>query len=271
MSCSVNDNCCQQSDLCPENKICKPFNSPQQPWKRFTCVCRDGYHGDNCDQPIRSCEGYAQGSRKPGIYKVVDLNDALYEVHCHFDSDGSWTLVQSFSFAERAVSDSQFGNGLTADSPVGENAQPAWTNYRLSKARMQLINEDSDHLRFTCAFEDVDNVNQTDYLQMSLDELGLNKDITTHNPNTDISSYRGEIYKTDLKGCKIKLHQDGKGLHPHIDNQAPCAFVPEGKPSGCNHFHYFTTFGKTACLMASHRCTENQQSTSQLWFGKGQV
>ena len=93
MSCAMKYNCCQQSDLCPENKICKPINSLQQPWKRFTCECPDGYYGGNCDLPIMSCQGYAHSFAKSGKYKVVDFNETVYEVYCHFDSDGgAWTL-----------------------------------------------------------------------------------------------------------------------------------------------------------------------------------
>ena len=93
MSCAMKYNCCQQSDLCPENKICKPINSLQQPWKRFTCECPDGYHGDDCHQPITSCDGYANSSRTSGWYKVVEsAGSSVRDVYCHFDSDGAWTL-----------------------------------------------------------------------------------------------------------------------------------------------------------------------------------
>ena len=265
----MNDNCCQRPAVCPDGKICKPNNSTKQSWKRFTCECPEGYYGDNCDQPIRSCQGYAQGSRKSGKYKVVDSDGSLYKVYCHFDSDGAWTLVQSFSFANRAVANSDFKKPLSEDTPISQDAVPAWTSYRLSKARMKPINEISDHLRFTCDFENVYNVSQTDYLQMSLDELGLNKDITTHNPNKDMISYRGKIDEKDLRECKIKLHQDGKGLHVHIDNKDACVFFPASKPAGCSHFHYFSYFEEEACSLSTHRCTQYQHSTSQLWFGQG--
>ena len=33
------------------------------------------------------------------MYKVVGSDKSVYEVYCHFDSDGAWTLVQSYSFA----------------------------------------------------------------------------------------------------------------------------------------------------------------------------
>ena len=266
MSCPMNDNCCQQSDLCPMNTICKPFTSRTKPWKRFTCVCQDGYHGDNCDQPITSCQGYAQGSRKTGLHKIVDPNGALYKVYCHFDSDGAWTLVQSFSFAERTVTNSKFETPLTTDTPVRYSAQPDWNAYRLGKARIQRINVNSNYVRFTCGFENVANVNQTDYLQISLEELET-KDFTTYSPDTEMSSYRGKINEIDLRGCKIKLHQDNKCFHVHVEAKSGCAFVPAGKPSGCNKFNYFSEFGKAACIVSTHRCTQDQTSTSQLWFG----
>ncbi|CAB4043664.1 Dihydrolipoyllysine-residue acetyltransferase component 3 of pyruvate dehydrogenase complex, partial [Paramuricea clavata] len=137
MNCPMKYNCCQQSGICPENKICKPVNSQEQPWKRFTCECPDGYHGDNCDQPITSCQGYAKGSRKSGMYKAVDsIVGLLYSVYCHFDSESAWTLVQSYSFANRSLG--QFKKSLSNNRPISENAL-TWSGYRLSKARMESI------------------------------------------------------------------------------------------------------------------------------------
>ena len=259
MSCSLNDNCCQQAGICPENKTCKPFYSQEQPWKRFTCECPDGYHGDDCDEPIQSCGGYLDRYWKPaGMYKVK--SDVWFEVYCHFDSDGgAWTLVQSASFANHNDSNSAFKKPLKTDSPISPNAL-IWSGYRLSKARMQSIYKNSSHLRFTCDFEKVDDVHDTDYLQMPFP----NTDLTEHKFNkTTIPKYHGQINEEDLQNCTVQLRQSNKkGLHVRI-NRDSCTFVLK-KP--CDDFHYFSYY---PCLEQTHRCTQNENSTSQLWFGSG--
>ena len=256
-------NCCQQPDLCPKNKICIQMNFNAKPWKRFTCKCQDGYHGDNCDQPITSCAGYGNVNQESGVYKVVDSDNSIYEVYCHFDSDGVWTLVQSFSFENHIAANSEFKRPLTIDLPVSENAV-TWSGYRLRKARMQLINQNSNQLRFTCDFNNVQNVNQTDYLQISLNALGANIDITTKNPNIDIFSPQGKINGIRLEGCEIKLHQSNtQGLHVHTDH---CSIIPP--QNHCRNFRYFSFFSAEDCLTHTHRCTQNRQSTSQIWFGQ---
>ncbi|CAB4034790.1 Hypothetical predicted protein [Paramuricea clavata] len=269
IACPTKYNCCQQqSGLCPVNKRCKPFNSPQKPWKRFTCECRDGYHGDNCDKPVRSCGGYLNHPRTSGMYKVLDSVNRPYEVYCHFDSDGAWTLVQSCSFANHTVENSVFGKPLSEDHPFSENTLK-WSGYRLSQTRMLFINQNSDRLRFTCGFEKEQDVNQTDYLQMSLNQLGSNTDITTKYFTKIEVSYRGKINGTDLNGCQIKVGQKAdKGLRVRIESDG-ALFVPE-KPNArnCHSFRYFSDLTGKQCLLPTHRCTQNENSTSQLWFGK---
>ena len=151
MSCSIKYNCCHQSNICPKNKICKPINflkQKQKPWKRFTCECTGGYHGDNCDELIRSCGVYLDRRRESGMYQVVDSVNGSYEVYCHFDSDHvAWTLVQSYSFENRSLV--QFKKSLSKDIPISENAL-TWSGYRLSKPRMKSIKNNSIFLQFTC-------------------------------------------------------------------------------------------------------------------------
>ena len=267
MRCSMNDNCCQQPGICPTGRTCKPLKSSQQSWKRYTCECKPGYSGVECNQPIRSCGGYLNnGIRESGIHKIVDSGNTFYEVYCHFDSDGAWTLVQSYNFGNHITNPSAFRKPLTEDDPVSQNLLD-WNRYRLSRARMASINEDSDNIRFTCDFEKVDNLDQTDYLQIPLDQLGNLRYVTTNDPNNNLSFYRGTINHKDLKGCNIKLHQNGgEGFHVHIDEEDNCAFKPQ--ESLCDKFRYFSHFPTPQCIEQTHRCSSGPYSTSQLWFGK---
>ena len=269
MSCSMKYNCCQQSDLCPKNKICKPLNSPQQPWKRFTCECRDGYHGDNCDKPIRSCSGYL--GRESGMYKVVDSSNSLYEVYCHFDPNAAWTLVQSYSFANRSLD--QIKNPLSNNLPLSEN-DPTWSGYRLSKSRMKSIKDNSNFLQFTCEYEKHRLITQSDYVQIPL------QDIKKNDQNVDFLEFRGQTSDISIDGgrgrigefvlthCQIWFHQrTNSPLHVHIRGTVSgCTFSSLSCPS--DTYDYFGRYSNSFdCIKEVHHCIQNDNSTTQLWFG----
>ena len=277
MSCPMKYNCCQQSGLCSKKKICKPFNSPAKPWKRFTCECPNGYHGDKCEQPITSCHEYAQGSRMSRMYKVHDPNGSLYEVYCHFDSDGSWTLVQSYTFENRSYGAKfrEFQRPIYENHPVGENVL-TWRGYRLSKARMKSIQSKSVLLRFTCDYEKHHDVNKSDYIQIPLDvrHKQVIDVFQLANGRTSISTHQGKIGGIQSKGCTIWLsHYHGWPLHIHMSNvNTECKLSQLGKPSNipkCYSRHFFHYFGSylTYCFDKAHHCVQKDNSTSQLWFG----
>ena len=260
-------NCCQQPGICPAHRICKPSKSAQRPWKRYTCDCKPGYVGNNCDKPTRSCGGYLNGKAKSGKHIIVDSNSKPHEVYCHFDSDGAWTLVMSSNFLNHVRSNSVFRAPLTEDHPVNNDAVE-WNNYRLSKARMASVIGNSVQIRFTCDFEKVEDLILTDYLQMSLDQLAAHRDVTSKSLNKNIQSYQGTINRKDLAGCEIRLHQSNSiGLHVHIESDGDCSFTPT-LPSDCDTFCYFSYFPKNTCTLSTHRCSQHGNSTSQLWFGE---
>jgi hypothetical protein len=101
------------------------------------------------------------------MYKVVGSDKSVYEVYCHFDSDGAWTLVQSYSFANGSKFEG-FQNPISGNHPVSENAL-TWNGYRLSKDRMKYIQSNSVFLRFMCDYEKHHDMNKSDYLQIALE------------------------------------------------------------------------------------------------------
>ena len=282
MSCSMKYNCCQQPDLCPRNKVCKPFHSSTEPWKRFTCECRDGYHGKNCDQPIRSCAGYFNVRHKSGEYIVVDSQNAKYKVYCHFDSDSAWTLVQSYSYEnvrhDGNLDSRQLQKPLWEDKPVIENNLEL-SAYRLGKSRMECIKNNSTFLLFTCNYEKHRDIKNSDYVQIYLqnttkssgdenvDVIQLDTGHTyTEQSRATVGKVRGKIGDCDLSRCQIQLAQNKeRSLHVHFSdsNSPPCEFN-----TGSNELRHCAFFGSYHHhTVEGHSCIEYQHSTTQLWFG----
>ena len=273
MNCPRKFNCCEQSGLCPEYKVCVPFNSPNQPWKRFTCKCPDGYHGDNCGQPIRSCQAYSGGSPALGKYKVVDYNSSVYEVYCHFERDGAMTLVQSYSFANSSEN-SQFQNPLNKSMPISEN-HFSWSGYRLSKARMKSIKNDTSFLLFTCDYEKSGEVKKSDYLQFPFQNIRRNSIDEEHldflevgvNTYFGYQNGYGKLLDYDLSKCFSNVHQKtDQGLHAHVLNFGNECKLGE-LSCGYNIDYFGNYLAINDCIRQYHSCTQHANSTSQLWFG----
>ena len=264
-------NCCQQPDVCPKNKICKPLNSPQQPWKRFTCECPDGYYGNNCDKPIRSCDEYLDVPRESGMYKVVDSGNSVYEVYCHFDSNAAWTLVQSYSFAN--ISLDQIKNPLSDNLPLGEN-DLTWSGYRLSKPRMKSIKDNSNFLQLTCDYEKKRDMERSDYVQIPLQDIKKNDqkvdflEFSGHTSHISIDEGRGKIGKFDLTYCQILFHQGTYWpLHVYIMRTVSGCTFNSLSCSGYTYEYFGSYFVSFGCIKQVHHCIQNDKSTTQLWFG----
>ena len=276
MSCAMKYNCCQQPDLCPKNKICKPVNSPQQPWKRFTCECPDGYYGDSCDLPITSCQGYAHSSAKSGKYKIVDFNKAVYEVYCHFDSEDVWTLVQSYNLANGSSYSifKEFLQPLRDSHPVSENAQ-TWNGYRLSKTRMKSIKENSSVLMFTCDYEKQHEIKTSDFVQVDFEKIRVDFLELLTTSRVTIEEGRGRIGNVDASHCEIyfKFHASHNLFvvfkRGKLVNNATCKLdETEHRPCEQSEYHVFLSSSlATSCIKQKHHCKQNNNSTTQLWFG----
>ena len=266
MQCPVNFNCCKQSGICPTNRICVPLNSPDKPWKRFACKCPGGYHGNNCDQPIRSCREYASGSPVSGKYKVVDYEGTMYEVFCHFGADGTITLVQSYSFEKSSRSDSPFRVPLYNNQPISENDHN-WGAYRLSNSRMKSVRDSSSFLLFSCEYEKTGDVKKSDHVQVKLQDIDdfLEDDVYM---NSYAYIGHGKLHGYNLSVCDMKLHQTpSQAFHAHFNT---ARFDCKLRQLSCDTRSY-DFFGNYAsinpCVNQVHKCTASPASTTQLWFG----
>ena len=254
--------CCKSSNPCLNGGTCL-LPSPNSK-KRFRCKCPERYQGEQCEQLIRSCRGYSKGSRIPGNYTVFDANGEPFNVFCDFDTTNSsmtWTLIQSYMLENKR----HFQVPYSQDSPVNQN-DPSWIQYRLSKSRMEFIQQDSRKWRLTCRY-DTDGVVYTDYAR------GLNSQVNVLTladdgcRNLEYINVRGY----SCSSCSANMKQTGN-YHTFIDSYYSselCDFKPANSklcPSripmpGENSFGFYQ------CANPQHRCSSSINSTTQTWFG----
>ena len=238
-------------------KCLSPSPSSQ---KRFACNCPNGYQGERCEQPIKSCRGYSNGSRVPGNYTVIDGDLRPFQVFCDFDSNSSmtWTLIQSYKLKYRE----EFGGKtLSGDFPKNQY-EPSWSRYRLSKSAMGSIQSDSTQWRITCRYE-ADGVVYIDYVRALNKEL----DILTFDGkgkcvNVEFISIRGQNYTA----CTAGFWQ-GSEYILHTDSYSEkCTFKPRGSLV-CGGSRGEDNFGFYYCINEKHRCSSSDEATTQTWFG----
>ncbi|CAB3983898.1 Hypothetical predicted protein [Paramuricea clavata] len=254
------ENCrCQSFQIC-QNTKCQLCSSHKQENSSLLHEKKDCIYAiDNCDELIRSCGGYLDRHREPGMYQVVDSVNGLYEVYCHFDSDHvAWTLV------------------LSKDISISENAL-TWSGYRLSKPRMKSIKNNSIFLQFTCDYEKYLDLKISDYAQIDLrnirtwsgDEKVDVLEFSGYTHHDTIGKGRGKIGEYDLNLCQIRLHQGTDwSLHViFIDSKSAVNPAYTGNLFACTedgfgffgYYYYLRDCGKRF-----HRCVKNAHSTTQL-------
>ena len=229
---------------------------------RYKCLCSPGYAGNLCQYMVRSCRGYMNGNRVRGKYKVFDDNMNLFEVFCDFELNTTmtWTLVQSY---EQRVRDTFKFKSYIVDFPIHQDS-PRWDSYRLSKSRMQSIQDNSSKLRVTCKY-DTDGLVYRDYLQVTKKEI----DILTFKNNTqcplvELIDVRGQ----SCSNCTASLSQWNYILHSdsfYAANRS-CQFRPTGVKR-CTGTYTEDNFGYYGCINTAHRCSSSETATTQTWLG----
>jgi hypothetical protein len=185
----------------------------------------------------------------------------LFDVFCDFDLNSSltWTLVQSY---ELNNTKSLHKEPFLVDVPVNENT-PNWKEYRLSKSKMQAIQDDSKKVRLTCNYA-TEGVVYRDYLQAAKSEI----DIMIFNDESKCTvvewiDIRGQSCKQCnafvIQSYRYPLHSDS--YHPALKG---CEFQPIESidtNGGEDNFGYY------GCVNPAHRCTSSPTSTTQTWLG----
>ncbi|XP_068730193.1 uncharacterized protein [Montipora capricornis] len=205
-----------------------------------------------------SCVDYLKhGDSKCGIYKLFDTSGNSFPAYCDFQSEpgSAWTLVMSWSHSRRSLAPFST-NQFNFDAPVNENAQN-WNLYRLSLARIRSLQSHSTHWRATCCFP-THGVDYRDYVR------GNFKDF-------DIVDYRGSGDCKKVEFVNIRGHV---GMHVtatffqtssllHINSPSTnCQFNPSAGSVASED-----NFGASGSSNSAFRCTHNDTSTTQWWFG----
>ena len=193
----------------------------------------------------------------------------MYEVYCHFGSEGAWTLVQSYSFKRK----DEFDKPLCENQPVGEDALK-WSGYRLRKSRMKSVKSNSTLLQFTCDYEKHHRINTTDYLQIRLRKITKNNktfDFLENDgiiPPITIGPRHGKIGDfLNHTQCQVELDLSKNFLvrvyfNPECHQLLPCPAHEE------EWFGRYAESKDVDCFRREHRCVQNNDSMTQLWFGK---
>ena len=207
-----------------------------------------------------SCLDYLkQGISLCGIYKLFDSSGNSFPAYCDFQSEHgtAWTLVMSWSHVHRALA-SIGKTPFKYNAPVNENAQN-WKLYRLGLSRMKSLQSHSTHWRATCGYPTY-GVDFRDYVRGNFSDF-------------DVVDYLGSGECKKVEFVNIRGHI---GIHvtasfwqktgywlAHINSPSTgCTFNPSSGATSSEdnfgfHQHFNTLF----------RCTKNDESTTQWWFG----
>ena len=132
--------------------------------------------------------------------------------------------------------------------------------------------DDSILLRFTCDHNETSNVEESDYLQILLTDLG-GKFLQLNGHSALLSIQRGKIGGMQLirnNQCSFNLCQY-YSMNMHASSYLfKCGITPSSN-SPCHSQSYYSVFGNydvaNACFEKEHRCIISHESTTQLWFG----
>ena len=187
----------------------------------------------------------------------------LFDVFCEFDlnSTNAWTLIQSYELQNKKT----FAQKMFPMDFAVNSTSPRWDAYRLSKFRMQSIQEDSSKFRVTCNY-DTDGVVYRDYLQVATDQI----DILTHaSGGLCLLVEQIDIRGQGCRDCTVLISQIFyHSLHSDSYYSASwnCQFGPTGSLSCDGEGE--DTFGVYHCANPAHRCSSAQSSTTQTWLGR---
>ena len=239
--------------------------------RRYRCKCQPGFTGENCQHTPKSCRNlYSSDPTLPsGKYTLYDGTDTSFKAYCDFtiESGKVWTLVMSYTFGNNP---NYWRKPLFDDNARNEN-EANWVDYRLSKARMATIQNDTTHWRITCNYDTKSITDGIDYLRVKntvVNMLTYDADQVPVNERCLRVEYLN-IRGTSCTDCTLALIQrptwmlftsKGRNQNSACDWQYPNGYATCGGLTEEN-------FGGYECHNSHFRCTASSSSTTQMWFG----
>ena len=256
------NNCCL-SQPCVNGGTCDEICDPKS--VRYTCKCLPGYRGKNCELKTKGCQDIEErGGRTSRRYTILDHDDKPLKVYCDFHAELGhvWTLVQSYSLSNNHIYRSVSLYDYQASASFNSD-KPNWNSYLVSPVHLRYLRNNSTHVRFTCNYSTDGNV-YTDYARASLNEhFDL---LVRPKRNGDCVMYDYvNIRGINCTNCTAGTYRQNHAVHidSYLSKSRGCDF--NGRP---NSVKYEDNFGYYAKVNSAFRCTSNQQSTTQVWFGK---
>ena len=250
------DNPCINGGLCLE--ICDSRST------RFNCTCPNTYTGRRCEKKNhpRTCKDIASNvALTSGKYLIFDSTEELFSVYCDMESESGfvWTLIQSFSLANKDIFRDDFGSNFPVNN---SNNEVDWNSYRLSLPQMESLANHSTHLRATCNFP-TEGLQYTDYARAKLE--GHN--IFGTWDNVCQLYERINIRGIECFNCTALTQQSlGKAwtMKSYQSKTSGCDL--DGRPGAGGHENNFGRY-RDSSINANHRCSSSPESTTQHWFG----
>jgi len=210
----------------------------------------------------QSCLDYLKhGMFENDFYWLFDDHDQRYVAYCDLSSEpgAAWTLVMSWNRASKNLPHFRYKTFLQ-DAPINHKT-PNWNVYRQNLARMKSVRSRSTHWRATCSFNLMQAIDYRDYIRGEFSDL-------------DLLTYlgHGKCFPVDYANIRGHAAGDGTTTHfwqvnntyfLHIDSSAGgCGFKPNaGAVPSEDNFGYYAT------VSDNFRCTVEDDSTTQWWFG----
>ena len=211
----------------------------------------------------RSCLDYLQhGYHANDFYQLYDDQDKLYVAFCDlsYEPGAAWTLVISWVTEKYRELPYLKNMAFLDDAPINENT-PNWYIHRQTWARMNSIRQHSTRWRATCNCHQASTIDYQDYLRGKFSDLDIMTWQGNGSPCQPVE-YVNILGNTGGSGTTVGLWQISGGFLLHVDSvNYGCEIPPSADPI-VDYFGYYADG-----LSTEFRCSQNDASTSQWWFG----
>ena len=206
-----------------------------------------------------SCVEYGQqGAYKDGIYKIYDNDGNSFPAYCDLKSEPgiAWTLVMSWGKKNRFISAFR-STPFQSNAPENENS-PNWDRYRLSLERMRSLQVHSTHWRSTCSYP-THSIDFTDYLRGNFKDFNI-LDFPSNGEckkveYVDIRGHNGTNLTAPFWASSwTGLHTDSSIDFCELNATVGAVWSEDN-------------FGLYNNINPKFRCTQEDSSTTQWWFG----